>query len=251
MIRSLFALVLTGLLIVSFSQPAVAGDLSAPADSYTYNGYAGAPDWSSNPYYTRQSWDIVPVPDPEEPGTYKECVTYDNDNPLPFPDPLAPDAATYGGPDWHNPYGTPHYYATAWTGDEHHAWTACEGYAMGTLPTPAYPNTPYGVAGGMGGGWAAFEIPNTFVTNHVKEVWVQYIMYLFMDDDPGEMTTKFFADYDRTEETGTMVDRQWGSVEGAGYSGNWWSVTEQWSITGESETVYFTLKRPLTPKWQA
>jgi len=246
--KALFAVAIAGLLTAVFSQPAAAGDLSAPAEGYTYNGYEGAPDWSSNPYFTHQSWDIVPVPDPDEPGTYKECVTYDNDNPLPFPDPLAPDAATYGGPGWHNPYGTPRYYATGWTGGEHHAWTACEDYAMGTEPTPGCPNTPYGVAGGMGGGWAAFEIPNISVPDHVKEVWVQYIVYLFMDDDPGKMITKFFVDHDRTEEIGTMVDRQWESVEGAGSTGKWWRVTEEWTIGEQSETVYFYVETPFDTK---
>ncbi len=258
--KILFLLVIAGLLFAGFSQPTAAGDLDPPHEAYTYNGYVGAPDWSPDEnFYTRQSWDIVPVPDPEEPGTYKECVTYDNDNPEPFPDPLAPDAATYGGPALHNPYGTPRYYATGTTGDN--AWTGSEGYAMGTGPDmyPYHVTTPYGICGGMGGGWAAFEIPNHSAPSLLKQVWVQYIVYLNVNDTPGDdkMITQFASagdiKYDEIGKgdgfldenlIGTRVNKQWEQIDGNGYSGRWWRVIEEWIIEEQVATEYFYLETP-------
>jgi hypothetical protein len=251
-----FLMAMIGLLITGFIQPAIAGDMEGPPDGYTYQGYVNAPYWSDNPYYTRQSWDFLPVPDPDEPGTFKAPVEFedfdDEDNPIwsVFDNPVSPDAVTYGGPDCVNPYGTPGFYGTGPSTSFAWEWTDY-GMAMEN-------DTFYGHIGGMGGGYVAFEIPNIVVANGIKELWVQYIVYLHKDDTPEDMRTQFGSEPDIemtkyeskkyeanfSNPFGTMLSRDWEQLEGPGGTGWWWRVTEEWKIDPQPEKEYFLLETP-------
>jgi hypothetical protein len=116
----------------------------------------------------------------------------------------------------------------------------------------------YGHIGGMGGGYVAFEIPNSAVTNGKKEIWVQYIVFIHVDDTPEDMRTQFgsASEIEMTEyesgkykanfsnPIGNRLDRQWEQLEGPGYSGKWWRVTELWEIDPHPEKEYFLLETP-------
>ncbi len=222
-------------LIAAFSMPAAAGTSVGPGSpgwgtDFGYNGYSphssiNPPDWSANANYTHQAWDFVPIEDPAEPGTYMEYTL-----------PIAPDAATYGGPATDNPYGNPLFYETGQS--QGFAWTANTDYGMGMENFDFY-----GHVGGMGSGFTAFSLPNQANAALTTQAWVEYIVYLHVDDTPADMLTQFASagdiNYDGeglghgflTENLiGTMLGREWEALEGPGGTGNWWHVTEEWTM---------------------
>ena len=227
MFKRLLILMFAVALIAGFSMPAAAGDLAPPHPGYTYPGYVDATDWSANPYYTQASWDLLPVEDPDVSGTYMSPT-------LPF----LPDAATYGGPEWVNPYGDPNLYATGpsvgYAGEDiEHAWAFTD-WGMGMECDHLY-----GHVGGMGSGYVLIENPNIERPNLKKEIWLQYIMYLPIGGTGPEdnALSAFFleapelvAGNPTSAGVGTMLSKEWEELEGPGYSGNWWRVTEEWEI---------------------
>jgi hypothetical protein len=229
MTKKFLVLMFSVALIAGFSIPAAAGDLAGPHPGYTYPGYVDAPDWTSNPYYTRKSWDLLPVPDPAVPGTYMGPAL-----------PLLPDAATYGGPEWVNPYGDPTLYATGtrvgYAGESlEHAWEFTD-WGMGMECDDLY-----GHVGGMGSGYVLIENPNIANADLTKEIWLQYIMYLPKGGSgPADNTlTAFFLEAPELDPltgdpisagVGTRLSKEWEEFAGPGYSGNWWRVTELWEI---------------------
>lgn len=231
MAKKFLVLVFAAALIAGFSMPAAAGDLAGPPLDYTYPGYVDAPDWSSKPYYTRQSWDMLPVADPAAPGTYM--------GPTP---PFGPDASANGGPATVNPYGDPMLISTGprvgYTGENlEHAWEFTD-YGMGMVN-----ETFYGHVGGMGSGYTAFDIPNSEV-NLTQDIWLQYIVYLPRGGagPDGSALTSFFLDApvfdpvtgDPTNTAvGTMLSKEFEQLEGPGYSGYWWRVTEEWQLDSQ------------------
>jgi hypothetical protein len=206
MFKKLLVLMFAVALIAGFSMPAAAGDLAGPHLGYTYPGYVDAPDWSANPYYTRASWDLLPVEDPAVPGTYMGPAL-----------PLLPDAATYGGPDWVNPYGDPTLYATGTrvghAGESlEHAWEFTD-WGMGMECDDLY-----GHVGGMGSGYVLIENPNQANSDRVKEIWLQYIMYLPIGGTGPEdnALTAFFLEAPELVDgnptspgVGTMLSKEW------------------------------------------
>lgn len=261
--KVLYTLIFALILIAGFSMQSSAGDLAGPPDGYSYPGYVNAPAWTGNAYYTRQSWDFLPVLDPDEPGTYKWPVEFEDfdedeegeDDPNSpiwsiFENPVAPDTGMHGGPDCVNQYGTPGFYGTGPSTSTD--WEMTDyGMGMGN-------ETFYGHIGGMGGGYVAFEIPNSAVTNGKKEVWVQYIVYIFQNNTPEDMRTQFGSaseiEMSKYEDKkykanfsnpfGAMLSRGWELLEGPGYSGKWWRVTELWEIDPHPEKEYFLLETP-------
>ena len=230
MFKKLLVLMFAVALIAGFSMPAAAGDLAPPHSGYTYPGYVDAPDWTSNPYYTQKSWDLLPVPDPSVPGTYMGPTL-----------PLEPDAATYGGPEWVNPYGDPNLYATGprvgYAGEDlDHAWAFTD-WGMG-MANDDY----YGHVGGMGSGYVLIENPNIANFDLKKEIWLQYIVYLPRGGPgpDGGMFTSFFLDDPELDPltgnpisagVGTMLSKEYEMIcDTVGYSGYWWRVTEEWEI---------------------
>ena len=227
MFKKFLVLLFAVALIAGFSMPAAAGDLAPPHPGYTYPGYVDAPDWSANSYYTQESWDLLPVEDPDVPGTYNGPAL-----------PLAPDSATYGGPGWENPYGTPNLYATGprigYEGESiEHAWAWTDwGMSMEC-------DHLYGHVGGMGSGYVLIENPNKANPDLTKEIWLQYIMYLPVGGTGPEdnALSAFFLEAPELVDgnptsagVGTMLSKEWEELAGPGYSGKWWRVTEEWEI---------------------
>lgn|GEM_PF-2647586 len=233
MFKKLFVLLFAVALIAGFGQPAAAGDLVGPGSpgwgtDFGYYGYSphdsiNPPDWSGNAYYTRQAWDFLPIPDTGVPGTYMEYTL-----------PIEPDAATYGGPAWYNPYGTPTHYNTGTTSGS--AWIACTDYGMGMENFDFY-----GHAGGMGSGYAAFYLPNEANPDLTKQAWVDYIVYLHKNDTPADMVTGFYSDPDFVTDIGAMSGRSWEGLKGPGGTGYWWHVTEEWTMA-QLDQEYFYLE---------
>jgi len=231
MAKKFLLLMFAAALIAGFSMPAAAGNLQGPPTGYTYPGYVNAPDWSSRQGYTRQSWDMLPVPDPADPVTYM--------SPTP---PFGPDASTYGGPATVNPYGDPMLISTGpRTGYEgenlEHSWEFTD-YGM-SMQNDTY----YGHVGGMGSGHVAFDIPNSEV-NLTQDIWLQYIVYLPRGGSgpDGAALTNFFLDAPdidpltgnpTNDPVGEMLSKEFEQLEGPGYSGHWWRVTELWELDSQ------------------
>ena len=229
MVKKFLVLIFAVALIAGFSMPAAAGDFAPPPTGYTYPGFVDAPDWSSRQGYTVQSWDMLPVPDPAEPGTYM--------GPTP---PFGPDASAYGGPATVNPYGDPMLISTGprigYAGENlEHAWEFTD-YGMGMAN-----DTYYGHVGGMGSGYTAFDIPN-YETSLTQDIWLQYIVYLPRNGagPDGSALTSFFLDTpvfdpvtgDPTNTAaGTMLSKEYEMIcDTVGYSGYWYRVTEEWQL---------------------
>ncbi len=233
----IFILISMLILFAGFSKPAAAGDMEGPPGGYFCPGYVDAPDWSADTGYTRQSWDFLPVPDLDEPGTYKEPAFINDDAPILYPNPVtppvSPDADTYGGPGMYNSYGSPSFYASGRTTSFAWEWTD---YGMGMEN-----NTFYGHIGGMGAGYVAFELPSLEIANATKEIWIQYIVYLHKNDTPADMVTGFFSDSDMSAEIGAMESRLWEQLDGPGGTGYWWRITENWTMP-QSDKDFFRLE---------
>ena len=245
MTKKFLVLVFAVALIVGFSQTAAAGELRGPGSpgwgtDFGYYGYSphesiNPPDWSDNSYYTRQAWDFLPIWDGVEPNFYTEYTL-----------PIAPDSATFEGPGDQNPFGTPLFYETGQSNG--FAWTTCTDYGMGMENFDFY-----GHVGGMGSGFAAFQLPNEANPDLTKEAWVEYIVYLHRADTPADMVTQFARSGEILYEgelgrgflpenlIGTMLSREWEQLEGPGGTGYWWHVTEQWRMP-QLEKEYFYLE---------
>ncbi len=229
MVKKILVLMFAVALIAGFSIPAAAGEHEGPPPGYTYPGFVDAPDWSSLPGYTVQSWDMLPVPDPADPGTYM--------GPTP---PFGPGASANGGPATVNPYGDPMLISTGprigYEGENlEHAWEFTD-YGMGMKN-----NTYYGHVGGMGSGYVAFDIPS-YESDLTQQIWLQYIVYLPRGGSGPEdnALTRFFLDEpvfnpdtgDPTNtEVGTRLSKEYEMIcDTVGFSGYWWRVTEEWEL---------------------
>lgn len=190
-------------LVAWFSQAAVAD-------------YVDPPDWSSNAYYTHQSWDFI------QPAGEFNAVTGE------LATPYAPDEGA-----WVNPYGTPYFTHT--NSDPPEGTWGWTDYGMGMYN----PNT-YGSYGGMAPGYVQFEIPNAAVVDLKKELWIQYVLYLPRDGLGPDSAANASVWTDGGE--GTRIDKYWEQVyegePGSGSSGLWWMVTELWEIDPQPGKEY-------------
>ncbi len=163
--------------------------------------YVDPPDWSDNPHYTHQGWDFNTDPWDED-GIFI---------------PQEPD----GEPAWVNPYGTP-YFSDADGGGGMMGW--------------GWISSMCGREGEIGGdsGYVEFYVPNTGPPPPVKELWLQYIVYLpTAGPGPGGATTTTITT--TGGEDATLIDKSWVETTGSGSSGLWWQVTELWTIIPQPE----------------
>ena len=231
MTRKIGLITILALAAALIAQPAAAGEYKGPDSSYDYSalglGTAQA-GWTANAYYTCQAWDFVPVADTID-GGYTV-----------FDMPLAPDAATYGGPQVQNAYGMPSFYTTGQVAGT--AWSLTD-YGMG-MESAYY----YGHVGGMGSGYAAFALPNQAVAGAAQSALVEYIVYLNQANTPDDMVTAFFASNGTIDgangflddyRIGQMAAREYEQLDGPGGTGYWWRVTEEWALPQLDETYFY------------
>ncbi len=171
--------------------------------------YVDPPDWSANPYYTHQSWDF------NETGW-----TGNPPEPIPPVIPLVPD----GEVPMVNPYQGP----------------SCSTELIGTDSEPpggvwqwtdvpmGGPWTRSGMYGGMESGWVEFMICNADQPDRIKEMWIQYVVYLPTAYNPATNTTTTVTGCD--SERATMISKEFVQTTGGGGTGYWWIVTELWEV---------------------
>jgi hypothetical protein len=186
--RIFFPFLLTGLLM--FGNVALAD-------------YVNPPDWSSNPYYTHQSWD------------FNETGRNEKGKPLPPKEQFLPD----GKPPMINPYGKPGY--TFYAASKKHAdWSYMPMGMKNWTRHGMWAAIPPGVPAGL-----IFDIPNPKTTNLKTELWLQYVISEYKGT---EFKTTVYTPEDKVF---TMISRDKKGIKSGGGSGRWYRVTEIWQIS--------------------
>ncbi|MFH2066837.1 MAG: VPLPA-CTERM sorting domain-containing protein [Pseudomonadota bacterium] len=220
MFRKLSILSVIFLLTVLAGQPAMADFWGS-----------GAPDWSSNTYYTNQTW------------AFTDEVDFDNTggpgSALIMP-PVSADAGYsngYTAAGTMAPINYPALYQTSWTTTMEGAWDWVDEGPMGADWIGLQ-----GMIGGMGQGSLDIYAPIADVAG-LTNVWLQYVSYIPNGSSGANVGAGLAFDSAITNPSGSASKNyeQITALDGQGGSGDWWLITEEWQLADAGDLLFLRI----------